>query len=113
VRRLALALLIVPSIASAAPDGKQIFLHGNSNGALPCAACHGQNAEGNSAIGAPKLVGLPATAIETYLALFANGQGGNATMQFIAQALSPAETKAVAAYLASLTPANPPASSTN
>jgi cytochrome c553 len=113
VRRLLLILSLLPAAAFAAPDGEQIFLHGNSNGALPCAACHGQNAEGNSSIGAPKLAGLPATAIETYLALFANGQGGNANMQFIAQALSPAETKAVAAYLASLTPANPPASSTN
>ena len=114
MRRLLLTLALLPAFASAAtPDGKQIFLHGNSNGALPCAACHGQNAEGNSAIGAPKLAGLPATAIETYLALFVHGQAGNANMQRIAQALSPAETKAVAAYLASLTPANPPASSTN
>jgi cytochrome c553 len=114
MRRLALALSLLPITAlAAAPDGNQIFLHGNSNGALPCAACHGQSAQGNPSIGAPKLAGLPAAAIETYLALFANGQGGNATMQFIAQALSPAETKAVAAYLASLAPASPPAGPTN
>ncbi len=114
MRRLALALCLLPTTAlAAAPDGRQIFLHGNTNGALPCAACHGQNAEGNSATGAPKLAGLPATAIETYLALFASGQGGNATMQFIAQALSKPETLAVAAYLSSLPTTNSPASSTN
>jgi len=99
--------------AFAAPDGQQIFLHGNNNGALPCAACHGEKAQGNSATGAPKLAGLPAAAIASYLALFANGQGGNATMQYIAQALSPAETQAVADYLSSLPPANSPAGSTN
>lgn len=117
MRRLLLALCVLPmpamAAAAAAPDGQQIFLHGNSNGALPCAACHGQKAEGNSSIGAPKLAGLPAGAIESYLALFANGQGGNSTMQFIAQALSPAETKAIAAYLASLPPANSAAGPTN
>jgi cytochrome c553 len=114
MKRLILVVCLLPMTAlAAAPDGNQIFLHGNSNGALPCAACHGQKAEGNPSIGAPKLAGLPAAAIETYLAQFANGQGGNATMQFIAQALSPAETKAVAAYLASLGPASPPAGPTN
>jgi cytochrome c553 len=114
VRRLLLALCILPAPAIAAPpDGHQIFLHGNANGALPCAACHGENAQGNDAIGAPKLAGLPAAAIESYLALFANGQSGTATMQFIAQALSPAETKAVAAYISSLPPENSPAGPTN
>ncbi len=107
-----LATLATPAIA-ATPDGHEIFLHGNANGALPCAACHGEEAQGNSATGAPRLAALPASAIETYLALFANGQGGNATMQFIAQALSPDETKAVAEYIASLPPANSPAGPTN
>jgi cytochrome c553 len=77
-------------------------MHGNDNGAMPCAACHGVNAQGNASIGAPKLAGLPAEMVKSNLALFANGQGGNTTMQYIAQALSPAETDAVAGYLASL-----------
>jgi cytochrome c553 len=94
---------LLPSAAlAAATDGKSIVLHGNNNGAMPCAACHGVNGQGNNSIGAPKLAGLPATAIESYLAQFANGEGGNATMQYIAQALSPAETQAVAEYLSSL-----------
>ena len=95
------AFALVAGPTRAAPDGKTIFLHGNQNGAMPCAACHGATARGNSAIGAPQLAGLPAGVITADLADFADG-GGNATMQYIAQALSPAETEAVAQYLASL-----------
>ena len=94
-------LLAAPAIA-ATPNGKDIFLRGNQNGAMPCAACHGMNGRGNSAIGAPQLAGLPAGVISSDLANFANGGGGNATMQFIAQALTPAEAAAVAQYLSSL-----------
>jgi cytochrome c553 len=101
VRRLALLLASLPALAlAAAPDGRQIALHGNDNGAMPCAACHGVDGQGNTSIGAPKLAGMPATAIEAYLKQFAAGNGGNATMQYIAQALSPAETQAVAEYFA-------------
>ncbi len=114
MRQWLLAFCVFPVTAfAAAPDGGQIFMHGNGNGALPCAACHGLQAQGNPATGAPRLANLPAAAIETYLALFANGDGGNATMQFIAQSLSPAETKAVAAYLANLPISARPASPTN
>jgi cytochrome c553 len=102
VRRLAVVLALLPGFSlAAAPDGRQIALHGNDNGAMPCAACHGVNGQGNASIGAPRLAGLPAAAIETYLKQFAAGQGGNATMRYIAQALSPAETLAVAGYFAS------------
>jgi cytochrome c553 len=103
VRRLALLLIFVPGLAfGAAPDGKAIALHGNENGALPCAACHGAGGGGNASIGAPALAGMPAAAIEGYLKQFAAGQAGNATMQYIARALSPAETAAVAQYFAGL-----------
>ena len=96
-----LLLLLLPQAALAA-DGKAIFLHGNANGAMPCAACHGGQAQGNAATGAPALAGLPAGTIIGDLRGFAAGEGGNATMQFIAGALSAAETEAVAAYLSSL-----------
>ena len=103
MKRLVLLCGLVPALAFAEdpPDGKVIFMHGNANGALPCAACHGIHAQGNSATGAPKLAGLPAAVIIGDLTNFAHG-GGNATMQFIAQALSPAEEAAVAQYVASL-----------
>ena len=103
---LALGMLLgalLPAAALAAtPDGKTIVLQGNQNGAIPCAACHGANGAGNTAIGAPALAGLPAGVIEGDLKQFAAGAGGNATMQYIAQALSPDETTAVANYFAGL-----------
>jgi cytochrome c553 len=95
-----LACLLPGAALASAPDGRQIALHGNANGALPCAACHGMQGQGNASIGAPKLAGLPASVIEGYLKQFAAGNGGNAVMQGIAQALSPAETVAVATYFA-------------
>ncbi len=96
------APLLLLLLAAAAPDGRQIALHGNGNGALPCAACHGVLGQGNVSIGAPALAGLPAGAIEAVLAQYKAGQGGNALMRSIARALSPAETQAVAAYFGSL-----------
>jgi cytochrome c553 len=99
----ALVAMTVIAPAFADPlDGKQIFLHGDGAGAMPCAACHGVDAGGNTSIGAPKLAGLAVGVIKSALAQFANGEGGNASMQYIAQALSPAETDAVAGYLSSL-----------
>ena len=98
---MVLALLPATALAGA-PEGRNIVLHGNDNGAMPCAACHGVTGAGNASIGAPALAGMPAGAIETALKQFAAGAGGNATMQYIAQALSPEETTAVADYFASL-----------
>lgn len=94
--------VLLPGLAYAAPDGKEIALHGNGNGALPCAACHGVNGAGNSSMGAPPLAGLPAGGIVESLDQFAQGQGGTPMMQTIAQALSPDEKDAVAAYFAGL-----------
>jgi len=103
MRRLLTTLALLPGFALAAPpDGQEIALHGNQNGALPCAACHGANGAGNTSIGAPALAGLPASVIQTALMQYAAGDGGNAMMQQIAGALSPAEMAAVAAYFAGL-----------
>jgi cytochrome c553 len=102
VRVLAFALALLPGLAWAAPDGRDIVLHGNANGALPCAACHGANGAGNPATGAPALAGLPAGVITADLANMAKGQGGTPLMQSIAQALSPDEARAVAAYFSRL-----------
>ncbi|MBU6448622.1 MAG: c-type cytochrome [Rhodospirillales bacterium] len=94
--RIALVLL-----GAAAPAGKQIVLHGNSNGAMPCAACHGINGLGNAAIGAPVLAGKPAAGIVSALGHLASGQGSG-PMPGIARALSPQERQGVAAYFAGL-----------
>lgn len=105
MRALILAVLLPGLAGAATPDGKDIALHGNDNGALPCAVCHGANGGGNAAMGAPALAGLPAQTIMGYLTMFAKGQGSNAIMQGIAMALSPDETQAVATYYAALPPA--------
>lgn len=98
-----LVLLLLPGLAWAgAPSGEQIVLHGNNNGALPCAACHGANGAGKPSTGAPALAGLPAGVITAALARMAKGQSGTPLMQSIAAALSPAEAQAVAAYFAGL-----------
>lgn len=102
MKGLGLLCWLLPVAALAAPDGKTIFLHGNDTGAMPCAACHGIQGQGNPSTGAPRLAGLPSSAIVAALAQFANGEGGNATMQAIAGALSKQEVAAVAQYLSSL-----------
>ncbi len=95
--RIALLLL-----AAAAPEGQQIVLHGNSNGALPCAACHGVDGAGKPSIGAPALAGKPAAEIVAALNRMAAGQGGTGLMPSIAAALTPQERQDVAAYFSSL-----------
>ena len=102
MRRLAALLTVLPCLAWAAPDGREIVLHGNANGAMPCAACHGENGAGNPATGAPALAGMPAAQIVAALTSLAKGQSGTPLMQSIAAALSPAEVQAVASYFAGL-----------
>jgi len=97
-----LALLLPSAALAQTPDGQQIALHGNANGALPCAACHSAAGQGNTSIGAPKLAGLPAGVIISALQDYAKGQGGTPMMQNIAAALTPAEMQAVAAYFSKL-----------
>lgn len=102
MRLLPLGFWLIPAAAmAAAPDGKAIFLHGNDNGAMPCAACHGLQAQGNPNTGAPRLAGLPAAGITADLRRFAQGTG-NPIMQSIAVALTPGERQAVAEYLSGL-----------
>jgi cytochrome c553 len=104
--RVLLAACLLPGLAwgdpGAGPAGRDIVLHGNANGALPCAACHGAAGAGNAATGAPALAGLPAMVIPAALASMARGQAGTPLMQSIAQGLSPAEAQAVAAYFSAM-----------
>jgi len=98
-----ITVFLVSGIAFAqSGGGAEIFAHGDDHGVLPCAACHGVGAMGNSSIGAPRLAGLPAAVIEQALARIAASPDGNGAMRMVAQSLSPAETSAVADYLASL-----------
>jgi cytochrome c oxidase subunit 2 len=74
-----------------------------------CTACHGGNAEGNQALNAPKLAGLPAWYIERQLHNFKQGVRGGAPgdaiasqMAAIAAPLDESTIRNVAAYVASL-----------
>ncbi|HTQ71398.1 MAG TPA: c-type cytochrome [Acidocella sp.] len=89
-------------LAAAAPAGQQIVLHGNGNGALPCAACHGAEGAGKPAIGAPALAGKPAGDIVAALNAMAARQGGTGLMPAIAGALTPQQRQDVASYFSSL-----------
>ncbi|MBU6418456.1 MAG: c-type cytochrome [Proteobacteria bacterium] len=89
-------------LAAGAPAGRQIVLHGNDNGAMPCAACHGVNGQGNAAIGAPALAGMQAPAIVSALNTLAASPNAPAPMPGIAAALTPRERQDVAAYFSSL-----------
>jgi thiosulfate dehydrogenase len=100
-------LLLLPAAfvliaTGAAPNGGAIAHNGNGHGALACTTCHGANFQGNAAIRAPALAGLPQTTILAKLAHYAGPTGHNAMMRQIATSLSPAERLAVAGYLSSL-----------
>ena len=62
--RVMLFFTFLPLVAaSPAPDGRGIVEHGNANGAPPCSSCHGAKLDGNPAIHAPAIAGLPAATI--------------------------------------------------
>ncbi len=84
--------------------GKFIAQQANDHGAAPYTSCHGAAGEGNADIGAPRLAALGTPYIMEQLDDFAGGLRKNELMVPIAQALSPAERQAVAAYFAALAP---------
>jgi cytochrome c553 len=103
IKRPLLLLPLALLLGAAAPSGAAIALHGTSQGALPCQACHGMQFQGNAAIGAPALAGLSADVTLNSLQMIASGSlGQNVVMKSIAMSLTPAEREAVAAYFASL-----------
>jgi cytochrome c553 len=108
MRRSAL-MMIAPAMlagsafaASPAPDGRQIVERGSPGGAQPCIACHGIQLEGSMEGGGPELAGHPAADILQKLKAYAGPTGQNEDMRKVAAALSPAEAKAAADYIASL-----------
>jgi cytochrome c553 len=104
MRRIPILLLplVALLLAAAGPDGRVIADNGNGHGAVACTTCHGQHFEGNPAMHAPALAGLSAATILARLAHYAGPTGHNAMMRQVATALSPAERRAVATYLAGL-----------
>ncbi len=93
-----MASMLVAGPAVATPSGHDIFLHGTSGGAAPCAACHGIDGQGRG-IGAPKLAGMKADAVVASLARLA---GGNGVMALVASRLTDDERRSVAGYIETL-----------
>jgi cytochrome c553 len=103
----ALAALSPVAAAPPASSGATIVRHGApEQGLFACVNCHGANAEGNAALGAPRLAGVGSAYLLEQLDAFAQGRRDNVEMAAIANSLSPAERNAVALYLAAL-PAPP------
>ena len=95
--------VLLLGVAQAGQDpGERIFLHGAPGGVVPCAACHGLRAEGQSDTGAPRLAGQNAAHLLAELDAIAGASGGNAVMRRDAVGLDPAQRAAVAGYLSNL-----------
>jgi cytochrome c553 len=85
--------------AALAKQGKAIFANGlAARGVRACASCHGEGAEG--AAGFPRLAGQRADYVEAQLKVFRSRlRPHGVIMRNEVQAMTPAEMKAVAAYV--------------
>ena len=87
-----------------------LWVHGDpERGLQPCAACHGQGAEGRGT-GVPMLAGQPAQYVAYQLQAWKEGHRRNDPgnlMQRIARRMTTEEISLTAAYAASLSPARP------
>ena len=101
-RMISFLALLALTLMAAAPDGKTIAFNGNGHGATACSACHGSSFQGDPAMHTKALAGLSAQFILARLAHYKGPKGHDAAMKTVANALSPAESEAVASYLASL-----------
>lgn len=99
---LGINLCVISTHLNAADAGKTIALEGNSDGATPCVACHGEQGLGNPGTAYPYLSGQSAGYLNKQLQDFASEHRTNPLMQRIASALSAEEIKAVADYYAQL-----------
>lgn len=101
-------ILMLATAASAEPSGQKIYTQGGeSPAAMACGTCHAANAMGTASAGFPRLAGLPQGYLTKQLEDFRSGKRTNAVMQPIATALTDAEGKSVASYLAALDVAAP------
>ena len=94
-----LPIILLLVAAAPLPEGKKIAEQGNGRGAAACSSCHGQTYQGNAALHAPPIAGLPAAYVEARLKHYASPEGHNALMRQVATSLSLAEARAVATYL--------------
>jgi cytochrome c553 len=97
------AFAVSQSVAFAATDGGAIMANGVGS-APACAACHGQNGEGQPDAGFPRLAGLKSAYIQQQLKSFADDTRKNDVMKPIASALTEPDRTAIADYLSGLAP---------
>jgi cytochrome c553 len=98
---------IKPDQAVAPLPGKELY--------AACATCHGAHGEGNAALAAPAIAGLPAWYVESQLVKFRTGVRGAHPDDIEGLRMRPmsrqmkdeGEVKRVADYVASLAPAKP------
>jgi len=111
-----IAAVVVASVVSFAPAWAQDISRGKQFFKL-CSACHGEHGEGNQLHHAPAIAGLSAWYIEDQLRKFQNGLRGYHADDVTALQMRPMaralpgedDLKAVAAYVASLSPMRPSA----
>jgi cytochrome c553 len=99
----ALTICAAPRAATAA-DGRDLVANGNSNGAPPCSACHGEHGEGRPDAGYPRLAGIDAKYLLQQLNDFADKNRDNEIMRPIATSLTPDERTTVTSFYAALNP---------
>lgn len=81
-------------------DARRLVENGNDAGAPACSVCHGEQGQGSSEAGYPRLAGLAAAYIRHELDSFADGSRADEIMMAAAKALSPNDRSALAAYYA-------------
>jgi cytochrome c553 len=88
-----------------AANGKKIFMEGKGD-AMACMGCHGEKADGNDGMGAPRLANLGQAYVIKQLTDFAGDKrtpaGIGAQMPVFAKALSTEDRRDVAAYVSTL-----------
>lgn len=103
-----LLLLVVTQSALALADsrarGETISRQGKGETVPACITCHGEQGQGNAAMGAPYLASLPSAYLVRQLQAFKSKQRNNAVMQPIATTLDDADIQVVAAYFSQLPP---------
>jgi cytochrome c553 len=80
-----------------------------------CSVCHGENAAGNEAVGAPAIAGMPQWYLEAQLTQFRDGKRGTHFDDIMGMRMRPmaltlmreGDVEAVAAHIAAMPPANP------
>lgn len=89
-----------------AANGQKIFTEGKGDAVQPCQTCHGDKAQGNDAMGAPRLANIGYGYVVKQLTNLAEDKrtpgGVGAVMPGFAKALSEQERRDVSAYVNSL-----------